>query len=226
MSETETEVPEGVDPDTGEVVEPEPVDDDPDQTEGTEDDDADAEEKAVTEGLRERMDEQKAAALVKALDREDKRHMKALETAYGSSWDEVSICPLCIGASVMVPMPHGAMPPEQFAAVSAFAGQFAPPELLEDKRNVVCENCGGWGEVKIAGSQRDGLSLQCEPCLGRGYVPTTAVTNVVQMPPLQIPVASLTPTAIPSYGAPGPNDEWGRPTGHTHYGIPPAAVTG
>ena len=161
----------------------------------------------------------------KSLEREYKRHEGALERAWGTIWEQFVCCPLCEGDGFLVPKPAGSMDPEQFVAVTVLAGQMQTPELPDDQDYVVCVNCQGWGNTNIAGSKREGLSKQCDRCLGQGYTKTTAV-NVVPIVPMIPEVTSTAPAPpIPSYGAPGPDDQWGRPTGHAHYGIPPAAVT-
>lgn len=163
---------------------------------------------------------------VKKLEGENARHERALEKVYGPEWEHRLMCPLCTGEGFMTPLPAGAMPPELWDAVTALAGQVQGQDLQADQDYVVCDNCGGYGNTKIADSKLEGLAKQCDRCLGTGYVKTTAVTNVVQIPTVpQIPSTPPLPAPV-SYGAPGPNDAWDRPTGHPHYGIPPAAVTG
>lgn len=161
----------------------------------------------------------------KAFDREATRHEKALAKLYGAAWDDRTMCPLCVGEGFMTPLPAGVMPPEQFAAVTALAGYTQEVELQNDEDYVVCQNCAGWGSTKIKDSKREGLSKQCDRCLGQGYVKTTNVTQLPQAYVIPGPAEIPAPAAPVSYGAPGPNDAWGRPTGHTHYGVPPAAVT-
>jgi rubrerythrin len=188
------------------------------------------EEEAQTEPEPEPQPELSAEAAMardKAAEREHKRHENALAKIHGEQeWQLYSLCPLCVGDGYLTPWPQGEMVPEQFEAITAFAGRTEPVEYKESSFHQRCEECDGRGHT-ISGAQPplDPLKL-CDACNGNGYTQKTP-----QLPtpaPVTIPATANGQGVpiIPSYGSPGPADEWGRPSGHAHYGIPPAAVIG
>ena len=156
-----------------------------------------------------------------ALDREARRHEKALEKAYGPEWDSRVMCPLCEAEGFLTGWQAGAMPDEQWNAVYALAGQYKPPELIEDSSYQRCEHCDGWGET-LSGAQRDDKRTKlCDVCSGNGYVARPPQLPKIDMAQWSTPAPAQ---PAPTFNMNGTPDRWGRPEGHPHYGMDPALV--
>ena len=163
------------------------------------------------------------AELTKGLDRESRRHEKALEKLHGADWDAYGLCPLCIGDGFLLPHPAGSLPAEQWEAIRALAGQLIPPDYQTAKDVDVCQDCQGWGRV-ITGSKAEGHETKlCSTCSGNGYTP-----KGTQYAPVSIPSAPSFPgmTAPLNGNENLPKDEWGRPAGHPRFGISPEHTGG
>jgi hypothetical protein len=203
-----------VDEETGEILEPEPVPEPETEPEPFED----PEPQAVT-------DERQAVALDKALTAEDTRHQKALGKALGDTWPEHVRCSLCDGVGFLSPELAAGLTTEQWDKLLETAVSLVTMPLVPDPNYERCTNCDGWGKT-ISGSQNaEHYTKLCDVCSGNGY--NQRAPRLPQIQPLVADNgASASPVAaIPSYGSPAADDLWGRPGGHPHYGIPPAAVT-
>lgn len=96
-----------------------------------------------------------------------------------------------------------------------------PLEHAPDK--TTCDECKGWGEVLTGSKAPHGMVAPCSKCAGNGWV-MVARSEPVALDFGQVPqVPSPEAIAAASGGAP---DAWGRPTGHAHWGVPPASVPG
>ena len=157
---------------------------------------------------------------------EANRHEKALGKVFGDEWPTHVRCGLCDGIGFLPPeLAHG-LTNDQWEKVLEAAVAFTVMEYREDPDYETCPTCGGTGET-ISGAKPPKPALKlCDGCGGNGFV-----QKVAKITPIPVPDASTwgngAAVAAPvSYGSPAPDDQWGRPGGHPHYGIPPAAVTG
>lgn len=206
---------EGVNPDTGEILEPERQPVPPSSTTADE-----------------RLD--------RDLSKENTRHENALKKLYGEAFVERTRCPVCDGEgwpttgpellSLMVALGDEA----RNALGDAALGYQHPDEL------VACERCKGQGEVATGAVNQHHAVIPCRLCDARGYFDLkdpmhTGRLNPPQVdmtpPPLvpafnwQQPVQETQPLRPPdgwhNAGSPGA-DAWGRWPGHPRHGIDPS----
>jgi hypothetical protein len=136
-------------------------------------------------------------------------------------------CLLCAGLGYLPALPP---PGVTFTIVDTDEG----PALLADEPRSeppykvsevteTCAACDGYGLVLTGAKTEGGRLWQCSVCGGAGHVPKAGAN-----PPLH----AVAPTAAPSppsaditMGGSVP-DAWGRPSGHQHWGVPPAAIPG
>jgi hypothetical protein len=181
---SETEVPEGVDPETGEVI----VDDDPDQDEGVEEeevgepnpdqagDDAESEREAElaadqqAQAQAQQTEDAQIEKNTKALNRAAQNYIKKVVETLGPDLEGMQTCPLC--AEHWPGLRFPVMPaPEHLAAVRVAIGLDPGDNLKPDPYARRCDTCDGWMRTD-SGSRGSGQgSLQCWDCQGRGWVP-------------------------------------------------------
>lgn len=168
MSDVTTE-PEVDDPDA--IAEPEL--DEPDD-EALDDEEADDDEPELDEP--EAADQASSYALLKALEREEGRHRRALAKALDVPEDELHECPTC-------------------QAMGYTPDAIAPePELVQDPYLQTCERCRGNGEVKTGAAASALWKVPCSGCGGSGYVTKAEQPGVGAQPP----------NGEPAYVAPAP----------------------
>lgn len=103
-------------------------------------------------------------AIVRALDREDTRHEKAVAKALGIEPGAMHRCPHCEGVG-FTPQPLE-----------------AEPQLVQDPFTETCDRCKGNGST-LSGATRLGMyEIPCNGCSGSGYVqraeqPTVGATG-------------------------------------------------
>lgn len=171
-------------------------------------------------------DEKAAQALDKALTAEDNRHNRALGKLYGDEWPQHVRCALCDGIGFLHPELASGLSNDQWAHVVGAAIAMTQRPYIEDSNYERCEHCDGWGQTLSGARDPEHYTKLCDVCSGNGFI-----QRAPRLPSIQpVPAASNgqeQPTfTIPSYGSPAMDDQWGRPGGHPHYGIPPAAVQG
>lgn len=219
MRDAQDDVPEGVDPVTGEIVEPERQEIPPSS--------ATADEK-----------------LDRDLTKENTRHENTLKRLYGDSFDQRVRCPVCDGEGFPLAGPDMlsmmvALGDQAREAIGDAALGFEHPDEL-----VPCERCKGQGQVATGAVNEHHAVIVCKTCEGRGYFDTSDPIHHARLNP-PAPV-DMTPPAIPTWapppipqdqqplrppdgwhaaGSPGA-DQWGRWPGHQRYGIDPATAPG
>jgi hypothetical protein len=204
-----------VDPETGEVIEPEPEQEDGEPEEPFED----PEPQAIT-------DEKNAAALDKALTAEDTRHQKALGKAFGEQWPEHVRCALCDGVGFLAPELAQGLNNAQWEELLGVAAMLVTSDYEDDPMYETCPNCKGKTKTKSGAQDAEHYLKMCDVCSGNGFVARTPKFTPLPVPDIQPMNGTQSQPVIPNYGSPAADDLWGRPGGHPHYGIPPAAVTG
>jgi hypothetical protein len=102
-------------------------------------------------------------AIVRALEKEEQRHAKALAKALGVDVSELHECPTC-QAMGYTPEP--------------IAGE---EELRLDPFTSTCERCNGYGEVRTGAKPPGLVTIPCAGCAGSGYVqrPENPATDAV-----------------------------------------------
>ena len=136
-------------------------------------------------------------------------------------------CLLCAGLGYLPAIPP---PGVTFTIVDSEDG---PALLADEPRNEppyktsttteTCPECDGYGNVLTGAKTEGGRLWQCSRCGGSGFV-TKQGEQPTFIPSLQPTNSAMnsTPTGTPD----GPTDQWGRPFGHQHWGVPPASIAG
>ena len=162
-------VPEGVNPETGEVLEPEASATD-------EADDAGDEERRrelAAERQEQEQQEQQAQAdaekLMKQLNRTAENYAKRVVDLMGGDLTGWQPCPLCAEGLPGFRVPR--MPdPEYLAQVKVAIGEDPDPDLPADGYSRRCSACDGWGKVQTGSRVTTQKAAQCHDCSGRGWI--------------------------------------------------------
>lgn len=152
------------------------------------------------------------------LESETRRHENALRKLYGDDFETLAPCPLCLADGWVAPTPPGVMDPEQWLAIQAASGQLTDAEYRDAPYAVRCETCDGWGEVASGSRTEAGRLIVCRDCSGNGWREQVAQTAGVPMVSAMHPVLSNGSAEDPASVL---RDQWNRPAGHRHFGIPP-----
>lgn len=136
-------------------------------------------------------------------------------------------CVLCAGLGYL-----GDLPPEGTEFVFHYTAEgpelgFKPPEARPEYQQAsdkeTCPECAGYGVTLTGAKPPAQVEWQCGKCGGAGWV-TKTPTAGANVQPLYLSPSEAPPQADAGSGmAP---DAWGRPWGHAHYGVPPAAIQG
>jgi hypothetical protein len=148
------------------------------------------------------------------------RNVERLADEYGQ---DVMPCPLCerVDIAPLIVAKLVAIPPEGWAALAQMGGAEPEPEHEPAEGVVMCDRCKGYGELDYPTRNPHMARQTCPACAGNGYVPERQAEQP-SAPVFTFPTPS-TPTP-PFMGPPASADQWGRPPGHPHYGLDPAAV--
>lgn len=87
----------------------------------------------------------------------------------------------------------------------------------------MCDWCDGEGKTLTYAKAEHSKVGPCGKCQGNGWV--TVAVDAGQVTPQPMTLAPAPPTAT-GQAEPMPNDAWGRPYGHQHWGVPPAQIPG
>jgi hypothetical protein len=147
-------------------------------------------------------------------------NVEKLANEYGQ---DVAECPVCerVDLAALIVAKVRDIPAEGWQQLAGVGGhEPAPPRRMAEGVEE-CDRCNGYGELDYPTRNPHMQSQTCHACTGNGYV----LVPQAEQPPA--PVFQL--PAIPSPSTPAPpafagNDPWGRPAGHPHYNLDPAAV--
>jgi hypothetical protein len=195
----QSEVPEGIDPVTGEVSEPENGDEEPDED--------DAEAAAANEREAELAAERQAAEQAqaaneaeiekqgKALDRASTNYTKKVLEVLGDDLAGWTLCPLCADGYPGLRMPM--MPsPENLAAVKVAIGEDPDPPLNDDPFSRKCDTCNGKGVTKTNSDVEGQKKVRCLTCDGRGWLPVGPERDSLAAQPVNGTPAEAAPVPL------------------------------
>lgn len=162
----------------------------------------------------------------KALTAEDGRHNKALGKIYGDEWPEHVRCALCDGIGFLHPELASGLTNEQWAQVVGAAIAMTQRPYIEDANYERCQHCDGWGQTLSGAQDPEHYTKLCDVCSGNGYIQRAPRLPQLAPVPQTTGGNGTVDLTFPTYGSPAVDDAWGRPGGHPHYGVPPAAIQG
>jgi hypothetical protein len=196
-------VPEGIDPETGEIIE------------------HDGEPEAASEAAPAPRSQKEIEASAKKLEAEAERHAKRVAEIMGDDFSLLVPSPVDWTPGFIFNVPEMHPAPEQVAELHAIVGQSAPLELRDAEDAEGCEKCNALGEV-LTGSRKPGQETKpCTACTGTGW--RTKALPLAQVSPIDYSVNANTTGTLPP-NQPIAADRWGRQYGHPHYGLEPAQV--
>lgn len=177
MTETEPqEIPEGVDPETGEVTEPEPEP----VTEPDEDEEAPDETPPELEAAPDSTSAEQEAAY-HALDRKADNYLKGVvKIANGAALPLVQ-CELCADAypGVRWGDPQNDQAKAMLSVIGAAGGE---SPLNDDPDALLCERCNGFGWTKLPSHVPNNTERMCRKCNGAGWLDTNPQSGSPQAP--------------------------------------------
>lgn len=155
------------------------------------------------------------------LEKEATRHANRVAEIMGDDFGLLVPSPVDWTPGFLFNVPEMLPDEGQVGALLALLGRGDARDLRPAPDAEVCETCNGWG-VGLTGSKAEGQRTKpCKDCNGNGWR--------TKVQPLA-PVVDYSLNANAGLQTPPPNqpfqaaDRWGRPAGHPHYNLDPAAV--
>ena len=151
---------------------------------------------------------------------EQAKNVKKLADKYRQ---DVAPCPVCdrVEIAPILVAKILAVPAEGWAQMAQMGGTEPEPPRKMAKGVIGCEACNTYGTLDYPTLSEHMKEQTCPVCAGNGYVPETQEQQtVVSIQPLPSFPTAQVPGAVALTG----NDQWGRPPGHPHYNLDPAAV--
>jgi hypothetical protein len=209
----ETNVPEGVNPETGEVTEPqepetepeipfeEPAPDPGQPQEPPEEEEPQAQEPSPEEIAKaEQKQQAEVEKLLDKLDREAKRHRDRLAEILQDDVFHLVPCELCRADLAGFIDQTQPIPEEVRQRVRIQIGDREPRKLRQDPHTMRCETCDGETVVETGAKDGPNITLPCVDCGGKGWVATDDKRSGFRPAPPATPM----PTAEADAGNGGP----------------------
>ena len=162
-------------------------------------------------------------ALGKKLDQADKTQARAVERIAAEYDQDTVPCPICerVDIAPRLVAKIAGIPAEGWQQIMSLGGVEPKPPRKMAKGVIGCEACNTYGTLDYPTLSEHMKEQTCPVCAGNGYVPETQEQQtVVSIQPLPSFPTAQVPGAVALTG----NDQWGRPPGHPHYNLDPAAV--
>jgi hypothetical protein len=209
-----------VDPETGEIIEPEPEDDDELEDDDEFEDVVEPDESQPVEP-ESTLSEKEAE---KRLDRIGKRAVtwrNSVSEVLGEIAQDLTPCPRCLPFAPGFIFPFEVAPPPEdvVAAVRASLGEKSVPEYLMRPEARECPGCAGWGSQRTGSKVGTEATIKCQTCGGRGWVGPGS--NQPSHDAAAVAASGGEGYAEASEPAPT-RDPWGRPVGHDKFGVMPS----
>lgn len=163
------DVPAGIDPATGEVLDGMAGADSGDNDVGDEERRRDLAAERQEQEQAEAQAQADAEKLMKQLNRTAENYAKRVVDLFGGDMTGWQACPLCAEGLPGFRVPR--MPaPDYLAQVKVAIGEDPDPDLPDDGYSRRCAACDGWGKVTTGSRVTTQKSAQCLDCKGRGWV--------------------------------------------------------
>jgi hypothetical protein len=198
--ETETtEVPEGVEPETGELLEEDAAEDEPGEDEAEASASTEREQQIAAERQRLEQEAQETELAVEAraklMDRAAVSYSKKVAEIYKETNDGWTSCPLCRDGypGLRQPvMPEAA----RVAEVKVAIGEDPDPPLNDDPFSRKCDTCNGKGVTKTNSDVEGQKKVRCLTCDGRGWLPVGPERDSLAAQPVNGTPAEAAPVPL------------------------------
>lgn len=159
-------------------------------------------------------------------ERANDAHRKKLAGILGDDY-VAQECPLCstVGYVPELPPPGSTFTfmQDEHGVSLDFRPPVAGPDFKPASDKKTCPECDGYGATLTGAKEPAQTVWQCGACGGAGWIGQGALVIAPGATPVAAAPSYLSPLpAVPE----GPVDQWGRPTGHQHWGVPPAMIPG
>jgi hypothetical protein len=157
----------------------------------------------------------------KKLAQTEVRYRKRVLELLGADAEGIRECPLCWRPGFIPPEGMPWPDAERRAAIEDVLGIHAEADYPDSPDAQRCEQCDGYGRTKTGSRAEGQITKPCGKCNGTGWT-----AKFAQPASFGEAVATVEPFAAANGpgGLPTIKDAWGRPQGHPHFGIEPAAV--
>ena len=103
------------------------------------------------------------------LDKEARRHSKAVEKIMGDQMGDLAACPLCVTPGYVTAVPPDDFDPDQREAVLAAMGD-GIGGYKQHSDLTTCDRCGGLGHLLTGAKNEANYLISCPDCQSKGYV--------------------------------------------------------
>lgn len=168
--------------------------------------------------------EQELEAIFGRLEKQAAKHREKVADLAGPLLGDLAPCPLCQPQAPGFYLPHVPEPEasQRAAYVAEVLTGASAPDYQDAKTVERCDDCDGWGVVRSGSRAPEHRTVPCPTCSGTGHKAKVAPPPSAPAPPEWQPPPQ--PTATDGAVQAGAVDQWGRPSGHPHFGILPALV--
>jgi len=200
-TEQPSEVPDGVDPETGELLEEAETEDVEPEDSGDEQRRRELIAEREAEEQAQQQAEADAAKLMKSLNKTAENYAKRVIDLFGGDMTGWQPCPMCAEGLPGFRVPR--MPePEYLAQIKVAIGEDPDPPLEPDPYSRVCDKCGGHGRVTTGSHVTGQKAAQCIDCKGAGWVAVGNERSAGYTPPPTLAIVPDNGVTAPAPPAP------------------------